>query len=279
MATTITENLQGTRAGSIDAAGSRTLQRQFTVATDGGEDLQAVIAAMDAHIAPMSTYEVGTHTATGAAVEATYWGTKSWSRPEGTTDTWSFTLNYSTAPSAGGGATGEDAVLTTQGDTRATTKAVYRKDPDTDNVDNPDPATDIGGESIDEGGTPTSITAIDRRFSTTEQMLVFPNIGMYSALAGKRNQGSYEGGDAGTILYLGFSWSYDTSSGLWSVSHQFAVDTKTHHAEQVAKTDPQGDVVKVRENIGDVELSFASHVFWVQPFEKASFKDLPEFSV
>lgn len=279
MAVTITENLQGTRSGSIDAAGARTLQRQFTAVADNNEDLQAVIVAMDAHVEYLETYEVGTNPVSGAAVEATYWGTKSWSRPEGMTDTWLFTLNYSTAPSAGGGATGDDAVLTTQGDTRATTKAVYRKNPDLANVDNPNASTDIGGDPIDEGGTPTSITTVDRRFSTTEKLSVFPNIGMYSGIAGKRNQAAFEGGAAGTILYLGFSWSYDTSSGLWAVSHQFAVDSTTNHAEQVAKTDPQGDIVKTRVSIGGTELSYAAHVFWVQPFEKTPFDTLPEFSV
>ena len=272
----ITENLQGTRSGSIDASGSRTVKRNFTVT--GTDVLQTAIAEMDAHIKYLNTYEVGTDVVTGEAVSATYYGTKSWSRPEGTDETWSFEITYSTAPSAGGGGTGENALVTTQGDTRATIKNVFRSgDVNTDNVDNPNASDDIEGDPIDQGGTPTSIISVDRNFSVAEKVLYFPLVGVLSDLVGKRNASMYEGGVAGTILYLGFSWNYDTSSGLWSIDHQFAVDERTHHAEQVAKTDPQGDIIKEHILIGDEEIYFAKHVYWVQPFKQQSFDILPNF--
>jgi hypothetical protein len=272
----ITENLQGTRSGSIDASGSRTVKRNFTVT--GTDVLQTAIAEMDAHVKYLNTYEVGTNVITGDAVLATYYGTKSWSRPEGTDETWSFEITYSTAPSAGDGATGADAVITTQGDTRATIKSVYRSgDVQTDNVDNPNASDDIEGDPIDQGGIPTSIISVDRNFSVTERVVYFPLVGVLSGLVGKRNSGMYEGGIEGTILYLGFSWNYDTSSGLWVIDHQFAVDERTHHAEQVAKTDPQGDIIKEHVNIGGEEIYFAKHVYWVQPFIQASFDVLPSF--
>ena len=145
-------------------------------------------------------------------------------------------------------------------------------------VDNPNASTDIGGTPVDQGGVPTSITTIDRKFATTEKMVEFPQLNALGDLVGKRNEGVYEGGDGGSILYLGFSWNYDTSNGLWVVNHQFAVDKKTHHAEQVAKTDPQGDIIVERVNIGDEEIYYAKHVYWVQPFEQAVFTDLlPNF--
>jgi len=145
-------------------------------------------------------------------------------------------------------------------------------------VDNPNASTDIGGTPVDQGGVPTTITHIDRKFATTEKMVDFPLLNALSDLVGKRNADGYEGGEEGSILYLGFSWNYDTSNGLWIVNHQFAVDKKTHHAEQVAKTDPQGDIIPERVNIGGEEIYYAKHVYWVQPFEQAVFADLlPDF--
>jgi hypothetical protein len=115
---------------------------------------------------------------------------------------------------------------------------------------------------------------MDRRFNTTIKVSNFPSVGMFSNLVGKRNGDSFDGGDAGTILYMGFSWSYDESSGLWNVSHNFAVDSRTYHAEQVAKTDSQGEVI-----LADSQGSrYAETVFWVQPFPKTSFGLLPQFS-
>jgi len=272
----ITENLEGTRAGSIDAAGARTLTRHFTVT--GTDVLQTAIAEVDTLLKPyQANYNVGTDPFSGAAVYATYYGTKSWSRPEGTDETWNFIVTYSTAPIAGAGGTGGDVYTSTQGDTRATSKAVYRKNPVATHDDNPSVAVDIEGESVDQGGTPTSITSIDRRFSVTEKVVNFPMLGSLSDLVGKRNSDVYEGGLEGTILYLSFSWSKDTTSGLWTINHQFAVDAKNYHAVQVAKTDANGDIVKVGTVTGNTTVWNAAHVFWVQPFEKASFAGLPSF--
>tara|TARA_R110000824_G_scaffold82478_3_gene206730 strand:+ start:142 stop:978 length:837 start_codon:yes stop_codon:yes gene_type:complete len=276
---TPSENLQSTRAGSIDSSGKRTLQRHFTVSDTAPYTLTEAIADMDAHIPYLSTYLIGTDYATGLGVVATYYGAKSWSRPEGINNAWEFVLTYSTAPSEGGGATGENALITTQGDTRATTKAVYRVgDMNLSMVDSPNASTDIGGTPVDQGGVPTSITTIDRKFSTTEKMVNFPLLNALGDLVGKRNEDGYEGGEEGSILYLGFSWNYDTSNGLWVVNHQFAVDKQTHHAEQVAKTDPQSDIIVERVNIGGEEIYYAKHVYWVQPFEQAVFAGLlPDF--
>lgn len=271
---TITENLEGTRSGSIDASGSRTVQRHFILT--GTNVLQDAIVQMDVEVPPLtSIFAVGTDPQSGNTVFATYYGTKSWSRLDGSADAWAFTLTYSTAPSAGAGGYAGEALITTQGTTSGTTKAIYRINPKGD-VDKPT-GEDIEGEAIDEGGMPTSITTIDRRFNTTERSREFPRLDNLSELIGKRNAASYEGGERGSILYLGFSWNYDTSTGLWVISHEFAVDKKTHHAEQVAKTDPDGEVIKSQSTEDGVTRLTADHVFWVQPFEFGGFDGLPDF--
>ena len=270
----VTERLEGTRSGSIDPTGSRTVTRIFDVT--GTDVLQDAIAEMDAHIKILTTYPIGTiydfDTNAYVTATATYYGQKSWTHGEGSDDHWIFTLTYSTAPSAAGGEGQGGSYITTQGDTNATTKAVYRVNVSAPSGDEPG-FGDIAGTKIDVGGTKTSVVSMDRRFNTTVKVSNFPNVGGFSTLVGKRNAGEFEGGDEGTILYIGFSWGYDESSGLWNVSHNFAVDTRTFHAEQVAKTDPQGEVI-LAESKGS---RHAETVFWVQPFPMTSFGNLPQF--
>ncbi len=271
MTVSVTEKFSKSRTGSIDPNGTRSVTRMFDVI--GTSDMYQAVTATGLPVRGDSV-EVGDDQ-WGVGVYATYIGSMSWSRPEGSEDHWVISCKYSTnTQDITEADTGQ--MMTTQGDTRATTEAVYRKNPDTGDIDNPT-AKDINGDEIDEGGTPTTIVAIDRRFNTSEKMSNFPALDAYSGLIGKRNSSNYEGGEAGSILYLGFSWNYDTGSGLWNVNHQFAVDKKTHHAEQVAKTDPQGDVIKKAVGIGEEKRFVASHVYWVQPFEMASFDILPDF--
>jgi len=267
----VSEKFSKSRTGSIDPNGTRSVTRIFDVV--GTTDMYQAVTATGLP-ARGHTVEVGDDQ-WGVGVYATYIGGMSWSRPEGTEDHWLISCKYSTnQQDVSESDTGD--MIATQGDTRATTKAVYRKNPSTANIDNPT-ASDIGGDQIDEGGTPTTIVSIDRRFNTTEKMSNFPALDAYSDLIGKRNQSDYEGGESGSILYLGFSWNYDSGSQLWNVNHQFAVDKQTHHAEQVAKTDPQGDVIKEAIGTEEEKRFVASHVYWVQPFDTASFGILPDF--
>jgi hypothetical protein len=190
---------------------------------------------------------------------------------------WQFNLDFTTAPA------GTTATIQTQGNTRATTKQVWRTKDSWDTPageggwNDPTPA-DIGGKPVDSGGSPTSVVAIDRRFETVEYVDEFPLLDTLSTLVGKRNFTPYEGGEEGSILYLGFSWSYDTQSGLWAVRHQFAVDKKQFHAEQVAMCDGNGEVLKLKRYDAAIESYNARHVYWIQPFGTAEFnKVLPDF--
>ena len=274
----ITERLQGTRSGSIDPIGARTLTRVFDVIGYG--TLKEALTGMDSLVVPnQATYDVGRvfdhDTNQMVDAVATYYGQKSWTRPEGDKDHWIITLTYSTAPSASGGGDTDPVLITTQGDTSVGIKSIYRKNP-TGDVDNPDTANDIGGTPVDAAGTPTSVVSVERRFSTTEKQQNFPYLNAYSGLVGKRNSDSYEGGSIGEILYLGFSWNYETETGLWAITHQFAVDRSYHHAEQIARTDPQG--VVVTEQTGADNFWYAKHVAWVQPFGMNTFGGtLPDF--
>ena len=285
MTVAIVEKLDGTRTGSIDASsGTRTLTKNYIVT--GTNDINVAIAKVDEEVPLFTTTQIGT-SSNGLAsfnVMGTYYGTRNWTLLQGETEGWDFALTFSTAPDAGesvteeqGGAEGVHWIAT-QGDTRATTKAVYRTNAEATEIDLPSVASDIGGDKVDSGGTPTTVTAIDRRFTTTHKLLDFPALEAYSELVGKRNNSSFDGAPKGTVLYLGFSWSYDQGSGLWVVTHQFAVDKRTYHAELVAKTDPQGDVIPDRENVEGEEMWRAKHVYWVQPFVQADFNALPQFA-
>jgi len=287
--TFVTERLSGTQTGSIDPTGSRTVTRVFDVKTgsDSGT-LAAAMLLMDSSVTGVpigDTVVLGTvwdyDTNAFVSAIATYYGQKSWVHAEGDTGLWTFTLTYSTAPSASGGNDSDGDPLTyvtTQGTTSATTKSVYRIHTTGTNEEKP-PDTDIGGFPIDVGGTPTSVVDVDRRFTVTEKMYRFPNVGFFSKVAGTRNLEVYEGGAIGSILYLGFSWALDSSSGFWNITHNFSVDDTTFHAEQVAKTDPQGAVIPSK-TIGThtYESYHASEVYWKQPFLMHTFVGLPRFS-
>ncbi|MAB57538.1 MAG: hypothetical protein CL524_08310 [Aequorivita sp.] len=288
MTVQIFEKLDGTRTGSIDASsGTRTLTKNYFVT--GTNDINVAIAKVDTEVPLFTTTQIGTsHNGVQSFnVYARYYGTRSWTLLQGETEGWDFALTFSTAPDAGQGIPDEEGGgdnvewIATQGDTRATTKAVYRAESSSfvpTEVNNPSVALDIGGKKIDSGGTPTTVTAIDRRFNTTHKLIDFPAIQAFSDLVGMRNNDAFDGAPKGTVLYLGFSWAYDQGSGLWVVTHQFAVDKKTFHAEQVAKTDPQGDVIPDKENIEGEEMWRAKHVYWVQPFEMGDFDPLPQFA-
>ena len=273
----ITERLQGTQTGSVDPIGARTLTRVFDVI--GYDSLKTAPAGVDSLVVPnQATYEVGRvfNHDTNEMVDAvaTYYGQKSWTRPEGENDHWIITLTYSTAPSASGGGGTDPVLITTQGESSVGTKNIYRRNP-TGDVDNPT-NDDIGGVRVDAGGVPTTVVSVDRRFSTTEKQVTFPTLGAYSGLVGKRNADPYEGGGIGEILYLGFAWNYETETGLWAITHQFAVDKSYHHAEQVARTDPQGVVITDVNNTEDFWQ--AKHVVWIQLFGTGTFGNtLPDF--
>tara|TARA_R110002051_G_scaffold49659_4_gene96855 strand:+ start:1970 stop:2827 length:858 start_codon:yes stop_codon:yes gene_type:complete len=283
MTVTIVEQLDGTRSGKIDAkSGTRTIDKNYIVT--GTADINVAIAKLNEEIGAFGTTQVGVinHGAIEVPVVCTYYGSNSWSRLDTDTEGWLFTATFSNAPDAGQGNpanpnAGIEWVATT-GSTRATTQAVYRVNPIATESDDPPVSTDIGGKKVDAGGTPTTITGIDRRFDTTHKLVDFPAIDAYSDIVATRNESAYENAPSGTVLYLGFSWSYDQGSGLWSITHQFAVDKETFHAEQVAKTDPQGDVIPDVDNTAGENIWRAKHVYWVQPFARRSFEVLPSFS-
>jgi len=274
---TIKENFD-TDSGTINAGGARTITRSFYVFPfDTFADADAAMANTDADgVAIDDEYTLG-------GVTATYYGTRSWSRVDGSGDTWVFNLEYTTATSDSGDT---NVDIQTQGDSRGTTKSVYRvvssdgwaAGNDTSGWNNPT-RSDIGGIPVDSGGTSTSIIAVDRRFETTELNDEFPTLGALSNLVGTRNLHSHDGGEAGTILYTGFGWNLDTNSGMWQIKHTFAVDKLTFHAEQVAKTNAQGEVLTTKFGKDPLEYFSASHVFWIQPFPITNWGDnIPEFS-
>lgn len=147
-----------------------------------------------------------------------------------------------------------------------------------ENWNNPTRA-DIGGLSVDSGGTPTSIIAVDRRFETTELVSSFPNLGALSTLVGTRNNDDHDGAEPGTLLYTGFGWNLDTNSNMWQIKHTFAVDKLTYHAEQVAKTNSSGEVLTTKFGVDPNVFFAASWVYWIQPFPIGNWgNSIPEFT-
>jgi len=299
MAVTVQEAFTSQSTGSIDSVGNRTVTRTYHVIFSSDTvvyTLDAAIDALDAVVCPngdkctgnIPFIEIG-QDEDGNQVRAYYYGQRTWQKATGDKFTWIFQLEFSTTESL-------LISVETQGDTKAVTKNVWRSACTSAGQDNcgggaygqwSEPAGgwdeptkgNIGGKKVDSAGTPTTITTIDRRFNTTERRTVAPKLDELSRIVGTRNPIEYEGAEAGTVLYLGFSWNYDFGNSVWVVTHQFAVDKQTHHCEQVPKCNPSGDVITKKFTEGDVQYYAASHVYWVQPFVKGGegWAYLPDF--
>ena len=298
MAGTISEVFNKSRTGSIDSSGRRTVSKKYNYQFDpalagASRPLQVALIDMDSAIPIGTTTNVGLEDEGLVPIKATFNGTMSWTFAGGTEAVIVFDLLFTNSPSE---STPILDLITTQGTSRASVKNVWRTPCKSENDggipcfgggygnwDEPqggwdDPKKgDIGGASVDVGGTPTSITTVDRRFETTVKVPFFPYLDNLSFLVGKRNDKPYEGGDSGTILYLGFSWNYDATNDLWVINHQFAVDKETRHCEQVAKCTPDGEVIPTKKGDIDNAIFVADTVYWVQPFPVADFAWLPNF--
>ena len=254
-----------TQAGSINQDGTRKITRSWYAI--GYTDLDAADTAVVA--AAGLSYTFG-----GLAVA--FNGARSWSMVEGQGENvWLFTVEYSTVTSPPD-STDNSTAATCQGTCTATTRSVYRLNYDVTDTDNP-LSGDIEGNPVDSGGTPTSIVWTGRRFETTTYYSVFPDINTWAGIVGTRNAAPYEGADTGTVLYLGFSFSYNASNQIWQVRHQFSVDEEFYHTQQVAKTDGSGKVLTELRSLNSELLYVAKHVYAIQPFAKSSFIGLPVF--
>ena len=255
-----------TQSGSIGQDGSRKITRSWYAIG------YATLADADSAVVA----EAGTSYTVGG-LSVSFNGARTWNMVEGQGENvWHFTVEYTTDTSPPD-TTDNTTAATCQGSVTATTRAMYRMNYDIADTDEPVSADDVGGNPVDSGGTPTSIVWSDRRFETTTYYSVFPNINTWAGIVGQRNLAPYEGADAGTVLYLGFSFSYNASNQIWQVRHQFSVDEEFYHTQQVAKTDSNGKVITEAKNINGKILYCAMHVYSIQPFGKISFDSLPLF--
>jgi hypothetical protein len=261
---TLKENFK-TQAGSVGQDGTRKLTRSWYAYDYATLKLADEAVSVEAE----GTTSIG-------GVNVTWNGARSWSRIDGVNEAWNFSAEYSTAISAPD-ETDQETAAFVNGTATATTKLMYRTNFFLGDVDIPSGA-DVGGSPIDSGGQPTSVVVIERRFETTVYYGAFPQINSWALLVGKRNEGGYEGAAAGTVLYLGFSFSYNPSNTTWEVKHQFSVDAEFSHTLQVAQTDSNGKVITdLFETTGGTNLYVAKHVYLVQPFGTVSFTSLPDF--
>ena len=271
MAIVVNEVHGKSEAGAIGADGSRTVTRQFHVYDDeAAVTLDDALAAAGLPSEP-SEGSAGDTVSTSSG-NFYYWGTRSFQRVLGHDDQWILSYEYVASVSEpSGGVENEKS-----GGVRSVTRGAYRRNPT-----QPDPnevggtMEDIGGEPIDSGGVKTSFvhsqaTLTIRTFSANE-----PEIVDFEDKVGKRNNAWYQGGDQGAVLFVGARFSKNTSINMWVTEYEFAFDSQTYHADQVAKTGAQGEVVTAPIGDGVDGSTAAVHVYWVQPFETTDFSNLP----
>ncbi len=131
-------------------------------------------------------------------------------------------------------------------------------EPDYDDPDDPD--NDIGGESVDAGGNPTSVPRRIQELTLTETVTE-PDFGAYGSYRFARNKTEFLGAAPGRVLYRGASVRR-TGLNVYTVSHSF-VDDEAFHLQQAARLDQDG-----RPRLGDNKK--AESVYWVQPFDTLS---------
>ena len=130
-----------------------------------------------------------------------------------------------------------------------------------------DEASDIGGRKIDVNGRPVSIETVREQITVDVTLGYIPNVELIRTLASTRNQSSFLGIPAGSVLFKGATWS-NIAPGKWSVSYEFAADNFSHLIQTALEVD--GKPVKER---GQAKI-----VSWVQPFPRlAEHRDLNQY--
>lgn len=270
MTITVSEILGKSESGSIDKNGTRSLLRKFHVYSDTGTlSITGALSATGLPDEPSGGNAGDTVTADGK--EFYYWGTRDFTRSQGHDDQWVLSYEYSSSVVPFGDGIPDEK----SGGVRATTRGTYRANADAPSSSDVLPKSDIGGTRIDSGGIKTSVTYPQATLSIKSYQTNEPEISDFTGIVGKRNQSAYQGGAIGTVLFVGVQFSKNTSIDKWVLDYEFAYDSRTFHADQVAKTGAQGEVVLDIDGIGENASATAKHVYWVQPFQKASFSNLP----
>lgn len=124
---------------------------------------------------------------------------------------------------------------------------------------------DIGGTKVDQGGYPIS-------FLVPQQTLTIVNIKTTNmadsiiASMGKRNSGSFAGGDAGYVLFAGAS-AIRKGASEYEITYKLTWDAFAHCRQQPVR-DLDGKV-KLTSGAG-TSLPAAEKVLWRQPFPATS---------
>jgi len=146
---------------------------------------------------------------------------------------------------------------------------IWKTDPDLpDNLDEP-AREDIGGILVSEGGYPISYALPIADIAINQQIAGFMNIGSFLGKIGKRNAGTWNGFDSGSLLFTGVDISQDIF-GVNDIQYQLAWD-EFYHLRQAPERDEDGN-----PTLDLTEDPPTMNVFFKQPFPNTiSFNFLP----
>lgn len=119
------------------------------------------------------------------------------------------------------------------------------------------PQSDIGGNNIDIGGTPTSTMVTQQTFSTTFEHFGSIPVGSLANSIGYRNSGWWRGFSQGRLVYLGMSFATKTANSF-TRTDKFLFDAFAHCRQKPFDLD--GDLNPKLDEDG-----YAESVMWVQP--------------
>lgn len=130
--------------------------------------------------------------------------------------------------------------------------------------------SDIGGTAIDSKGEAISSLVNQQTMSITRTIDKYPDVGIYLAYAGKRNQFAFMGADAGSVLYKGVRMSRISRKG-YSETHDFVWDQFFHLRQIIDLDDDKNPKVGQTGTYADKGYP----VYFKQPFPNlADFRGL-----
>jgi len=259
--------LAGTKKITQSEEGSRTASRSFFIYDDGGLNL-----TVDDIIFASGMPILGAPHPDSTGLFANNWNiTVSDDRANAWTVIWNYKPHEPTELPGGGGGGDQSLPDGLQGYSMTvglTIIDIWRSNPTIPaDVSSPTITDDISGTNQSSGGLPVSMALPTADIRLREKSSGMFTGGQYLDRVGKRNASTWQGFNAGSVLFTGTNINH-TRDGVNEIEYSLAWD-KWYHLRQIPERDNEGNAVVV-------DASPPVQVYFVQPFEETtSFDFLP----
>ena len=123
---------------------------------------------------------------------------------------------------------------------------------------------DIGGKPVDSSGQATSIATYQQKLDITHLTDDATEEASFDQVVGRRNDQSFLGRAAGSIVYTGHDLSFDSSTGKWRYVHHFSYEYYRHIRQVVWKDKVTGQATLGTSSTRYEGVGYPVHA--VQPY-------------